>query len=861
MSALLVSVFASGCQKQPPKDLVATIVGYRELMLRDDGRHLVFDTKHPPSLVIYRPNGVRELSSLSIQWRATDGSQATFVPESRQSRNDVTVVRYLLDSAPPSPGPGQFFIARRPVSDQHTSTLHWSELPKSSEPYVACSRRMQDLPSTLAARRRAVEWLRCAELAQEARSTSEVSRRKRAAAFHLRRAGRPDLSNAVLEDAEVLDREASNHLGLARNAYYRGWNHLDLGDLRSAGQEITRGLELARRMGFERDADYLTNLRIRQLREEGRHREALRTALEVEEAFTRQADQIGVAHAQNNRAWVMVHGMERGLLDADYDAAARLLERAQITFENAGEMYHAAMASANRAWIHWRIGEAAAADRILGSLSVLSDWTELSRFVNLLRAELALEQDKHGVALSTFQGVVEASEDKSLQDDIRWLAHVGLGRTLLSRGQLGLAKKEIRRGIELLFRLGYRTAVQDTRASFFDSRRLALSKAGRDLIERGVMDTAFVVAAAMVAAPYRGLAIRASRLTRAPSDWNQRLSDYLKARRKLAELRDREAFVKDSQRATWREQLSGAKGLVSESFERLYTTAETHTPTEAISGFPSTREVASQLAADEAIVVAAPDAEGVDDSRFIFIGPRGVTFRDSAVVGALGAVRHVYVIAGKPTVATSIRPLLNRSEVSVSFLPDPSLLLRPASSKSGKQHVVVADPNGDLPFARREGRVVGEAIDADVRLFGSDATRETVLDSLSKASVFHFAGHGELHRNDAWRSHLRLARGDRLTVGDILLASVDASLVVLSGCDTGRTTPVSPRVSFGLAEAFLLAGAQTVIASLEPVNDRDTEKMIARFYQADGMSRPAETMQKLIQAHAPRFVVYGHRGQ
>jgi hypothetical protein len=156
------------------------------------------------------------------------------------------------------------------------------------------------------------------------------------------------------------------------------------------------------------------------------------------------------------------------------------------------------------------------------------------------------------------------------------------------------------------------------------------------------------------------------------------------------------------------------------------------------------------------------------------------------------------------------------------------LRARPASpggpSGGGERIVVVADPTGDLPHARVEGREVAaiatERRGALVRtLFGADATRDAVLTALASNDLFHFAGHGVRGGEDGLDGHLPLANGAELRVGDVLTLGKMPSVVLLSACDAGAVDPDVAVEGLGMAQAFLVAGADTVIAPVRPVDD------------------------------------------
>ncbi|MEM8932024.1 MAG: CHAT domain-containing protein, partial [Acidobacteriota bacterium] len=60
---------------------------------------------------------------------------------------------------------------------------------------------------------------------------------------------------------------------------------------------------------------------------------------------------------------------------------------------------------------------------------------------------------------------------------------------------------------------------------------------------------------------------------------------------------------------------------------------------------------------------------------------------------------------------------------------------------------------------------------------------------------------------------------------------LDAELVVLSACGTALGAPVRGEGLVGLERAFQFAGARSVLASLWPVSDQATSRLMERFYR------------------------------
>jgi tetratricopeptide (TPR) repeat protein len=138
--------------------------------------------------------------------------------------------------------------------------------------------------------------------------------------------------------------------------------------------------------------------------------------------------------------------------------------------------------------------------------------------------------------------------------------------------------------------------------------------------------------------------------------------------------------------------------------------------------------------------------------------------------------------------------------------------------------LVVADPNGDLPSARQEARRVADALTKrgvwKVQLLeGEKATSLAVSRDLQQARLLHYAGHGVYAGREGWESVLPLAAGSRLLLGDILAMNHAPTRVVLSSCETARTALDAPAEGLGVAQAFVTAGSEAVIAPVRPVKD------------------------------------------
>lgn len=131
--------------------------------------------------------------------------------------------------------------------------------------------------------------------------------------------------------------------------------------------------------------------------------------------------------------------------------------------------------------------------------------------------------------------------------------------------------------------------------------------------------------------------------------------------------------------------------------------------------------------------------------------------------------------------------------------------------------LVVGDPRGDLPKARAEAEAVARIVKAEKSLLGAAATTPAVRDAMRGVDLLHYAGHGVFAGVEGWDSALPLADKGNLTVGDILALPSVPRRVVLAGCEAARAEGEAE--GLGLAQAFLVAGADEAIAPTRPVKD------------------------------------------
>jgi CHAT domain-containing protein len=197
-------------------------------------------------------------------------------------------------------------------------------------------------------------------------------------------------------------------------------------------------------------------------------------------------------------------------------------------------------------------------------------------------------------------------------------------------------------------------------------------------------------------------------------------------------------------------------------------------------------------------------------------------------------------------------------DFEVSYAPSTSVLqfCRKKARLQKKSCLIIADPRGDLKYAREEALNVSQHFEHVVVLpsNGESATVNNVKQKMPNFDVIHFACHGKFDSDAPMASFLELSA----TVGELGLLTVDrlyelqlnCSLVTLSACETGVSKVLSGDELIGLVRGFLFAGAPSLLVSLWSVDDRSTSELMTRFYEgyiSNGESKSAALRQSMLR--------------
>ena len=140
-----------------------------------------------------------------------------------------------------------------------------------------------------------------------------------------------------------------------------------------------------------------------------------------------------------------------------------------------------------------------------------------------------------------------------------------------------------------------------------------------------------------------------------------------------------------------------------------------------------------------------------------------------------------------------------------------------------------------LPGAEQEAIAIAQTLNTQA-LIGQTATETSIKNQIASARLVHFATHGLLDdfSDSGIPGAIALAPGEGndgvLTSSEILDLQLNAELVVISACDTGRGLLTRDGV-VGLSRSLLASGTPSVLIALWEIYDDSTAKLMTEFYQ------------------------------
>jgi CHAT domain-containing protein/Flp pilus assembly protein TadD len=223
--------------------------------------------------------------------------------------------------------------------------------------------------------------------------------------------------------------------------------------------------------------------------------------------------------------------------------------------------------------------------------------------------------------------------------------------------------------------------------------------------------------------------------------------------------------------------------------------------------------------------------------------------------GWLNGLQRLYLVPHQslhyvPFAALPLGPHLLSDDYQIAYLPAAGALISgetlAAESTPRSGMLVLAPSRPGLKFAAEEARAIQALIPGATLLSGARATASTFKKEAPGFDILHIATHASFNKLNPALSALEVEDG-RLAVYEILDMRLNARMVTLSACDTamasGYFSDVPPGDEFvGLTNAFLRAGARSVLATLWEVDDQSTSTLMRSFYSRMGRSGRAESL-------------------
>jgi CHAT domain-containing protein/tetratricopeptide (TPR) repeat protein len=192
-------------------------------------------------------------------------------------------------------------------------------------------------------------------------------------------------------------------------------------------------------------------------------------------------------------------------------------------------------------------------------------------------------------------------------------------------------------------------------------------------------------------------------------------------------------------------------------------------------------------------------------------------------------------------------------QYDIAYVPSASVWMRliDRTSSARAAGVLAFAPRPDaLPGSRDEVGALRSLYGSNATVLAAGAATEAAFRARApSAAIIHFATYGVLNKHNPLFSFVELTRDGRddghLAVHEVFGAELHAQLVVLSACQTALASGAAADVPagddwIGLVRAFLFAGADNVLATLWPVQDRSSAVVMRGFYEElPGRSLPA----------------------
>jgi CHAT domain-containing protein len=193
----------------------------------------------------------------------------------------------------------------------------------------------------------------------------------------------------------------------------------------------------------------------------------------------------------------------------------------------------------------------------------------------------------------------------------------------------------------------------------------------------------------------------------------------------------------------------------------------------------------------------------------------------------------------------------------VTVAPSLSLWVDRANRRGARRRKIAFVAGPRLRHATREVRELASDHHGAVVLHGQEATVDATKRAIDGAVIAHLACHGRFRADSPLFSSLELADGP-LNVHDLQRLRRAPELLVLSACDLALSERHPGDELLGLTAALLAMGTKTIVASVVPVPDATSRRLMLAFHRelASG-AQPAEALARAQSDVLASFVCLG----
>ena len=653
--------------------------------------------------------------------------------------------------------------------------------------------------------------------------------------------------------------------GRAEIGYYRALIARASGDLRTATREIQASERLTTRLGLDGFRQSVRQVAAQILEELGELDMARAELAEIERALPIDASPCDRAQVSTNAGWLELMALEaRPTIPRSGSTHAAFLERQaaipSLWERSCPKPTEIANARTNLALAALWAGDL---DRAATEVARTREAGPVPGFVAVwlldIEGRIALARGKNRVAETVYEELATRSKAASSLGPL-WRATVGRGLAREALGDYAAAELSYREAEAILDEQAAGVAADRGKAGFLAGRDRSARLLADLLVMRGrtgeALDAVRVARARALSATERLNRVGALDAA-AHARWESGVTRYRQAREEIEAASANDWTLAADRLVVASEARQLTEGVARAALDDAFSVLQERASHKERPGAPGPGELllAFQPSADGAwLRIYARNATTTVSHRIPAAAAASLSNAKAEDVSKvllepfskeIDATRTLRVLTYGPMADVDIHALPWRgapllAHVSVVYPSDLPSIVRPGDGRERtppervipRRALVVADTRGDLPNARRESEsavsLLASSFDT-TSLVGGAALRGATLDALVRSDLFHFAGHATFESRGEWDGALEMAGGGALRVGDVLTLPRVPELVVLSGCETGRSRGL--RVAdVNLARAFLASGARVVIATTRPVGDELAGDLVGELY-------------------------------